>query len=344
MSHISQISQIPHIAEELIARRAISADDVPRLRRELWKDGILDREEARLVFELDHACRERASEWLQFYVDALTEYFVWKAKPRRHVGEEAARFLMDNILRDHRVSGTTELELLINVVHWCESCPEPLALFALSAVKDSVLAPETAVYGSNRAPAVIGAGDVEIVRKVIHAPGSPGGITVTRAEAELMFELNNATVHEENASGWQDLFVKAIANYLMFPRGAPALPDAEESLRRERWLAERRGVGNLFKAIGESAYRLDIPFAEVWESIDPTGAKAARRERVREDARVREALAREAIDEDEAKWLIGQIRADRTLNPAERALLAFIKENATSIHPILRDFMEKAGE
>lgn len=340
MNHVSLISTF---TEELIAKGSIGADDVLRLRQELWKDGIVSREEAEAVFRLDHACGERAPEWTRFYVDALTDYFVWQAKPRRHVSEESARFLIENVLGDGRINGTTELELLVNVAYWCESCPEMLALFALQAIKDSVLSPETAVYGSNRPPAVIGPGDVEIVRRTIYAPGSPGGFTVTQREAELMFELNNATIAAENAPGWGDLFAKAVANFLMFPRGAPIVASADEVLNRERWLQERQGVGDLLANIGKSAARLDIPFREAWEAVDPTGAAQAQRERAADDARIRDAMSRESIDADEAQWLIAQINADGVLHENERRLLAFIRENAHAIDPLLEDYMEKAG-
>ena len=276
-------------------------------------------------------------------MEALTDYFVWQAKPRRYVSEESAQFLIENILSDGRINGTTELELLVNVAYWCESCPETLALFALRAVKESVLTPETAVYGSNRPPAVVGPGDIEVIRRTIYAPGSPGGFTVTQREAELMFELNNATIAAENASGWGDLFVKAVANFLMFPRGGPIVPSADEVMSHERWLKERHGVGDLLANIGKSAARLDIPFREAWDAVDPTGAAQAERDRAADEARTKEALARESIDADEAEWLIGQINADGVLHENERQLLVFIRENAHHIDPILETYMAQAG-
>ena len=93
--------------------------------------------------------------------------------------------------------------------------------------------------------------DVELIRKVIYAPGSPGGFTVTRGEAELLTMLDQATIAEENAPTWPDLFARAVANALMFPRGAPIVPDAREAKRRERWLEQRRGIGELLLGIGK---------------------------------------------------------------------------------------------
>lgn len=340
MAHVTLSSDL---VEEIAAKRSISAEDVLALRREVFRDSVVDPMEAQAVFRLDHACHEKDPSWTQFYVDALTDFFVWQAEPRGYVSEELGRFLIENITGDGRVDGRSELELLINVVHWATACPEELVLFVMNAVRQSVLNPETAIYGSNRPPAVIGPADVEVIRRVIYAGASGGGFTVTRREAELIFELNNATTEVENAPGWNDLFVKAIANHLMFPQGAPAVPSAEEALRRERWLEERRGVGQLLGGMGRAAGSGDVPLSEAWRTFDPFGSEAARAERNREETQVREALSREAIDEGEAKWLIGQIDRDGILHENERALLAFIKQNSPSIHPLLDDLIAKAG-
>ncbi len=340
MAHATLSSDL---VEEIAAKRSISAEDVLALRREVFQDSIVDPMEAQAVFRLDHACQDKDPSWTQFYVDALTDFFVWQAEPRGYVSEELGRFLIENIAGDGQVDGRSELELLINVVHWATACPEELVLFAMNAVRESVLTPETAIFGSNRPPAVIGPTDVEVIRRVIYAGASGGGFTVTRREAELIFELNNATTEVENAPGWNDLFVKAIANHLMFPHGAPVAPNAEEARRRERWLEQRRGVGQLLGDMGRAVGSGDIPLSETWKTFDPFGGKAAREERDREAARVRSAMSRQAIDEDEAKWLIGQIDRDGILHENERALLAFVKQHSPNIHPALNDLMAKAG-
>ncbi len=331
------------LVEEIAAKGSITAEDVLRLRREVFRDSLVDPKEARDVFRLDHACSTKDPAWTQFYVDALTDFFVWQAKPKGYVDQGLGDFLIENIASDGRIDDSSELELLINVIHWAKSCPEQLAVFVLKAVGESVLRPETAAYGSNRPPAVISPADVEIIRKVIYAGASGGGLTVTRTEAELMFDLNDATITAENAPSWSDLFVKAIANHLMFPRGAPVVPDADEALRREAWLKDRRGVGRLLGQMGKALGSGDVPVREAMAEADIFGSRAAKLEREREAARVSEALSREAIDHEEAQWLSARINRDDTLHENERKLLAFIKKNSPSVDPLLDDLFAKAG-
>lgn len=323
------------------AKGSITSDDLLILRQSVFKDGIVDKSEVEAIFELDHNCSEKAAVWGEFYVDALTDYFVWKSQPPKYVSEDDAKFLIENITRNGRVDDATELELLVNIVHWADSVPEDLLVLMLQAVKESVLAPEKAAYGRGRNAGVVTEVDVALVRQAIYGTGSEGSITVTRREADLIFDINNATVASENDPGWADLFVKAIANHLMFPRPAPVAISADEYNRREAWLEESRGVGHLLSEVGRNVATLN--FAEGWSSWDPFGNRAAAERKAKEDARVREALTRESIDEVEARWLLGRIAEDDTVHENERALLAFIKDNSPNVHPLLQDLFKEVS-
>jgi len=315
------------------AKGAISADDLLILRQSVFRDGVVSRAEAETIFRLDSNCIDKAGVWHEFYVDALTDYFVWKSKPPQYVSEEAAGFLIDHIARDGRIAGATALELLVNIVHWADAVPESLTVLMLQAVKDSVLTPDQAAYGRGRNAGVVTAADVLLVRRAIYAPAGEGSYTVSRREAEMIFDINNATVAADNDPAWQDLFVKAIANHLMFPRSAPKAVSAADYERREEWLEERRGVARLLADVGRAAASFDV--AEGWASWDPFGVRAAAERKVREDMRTGEALAREGIDEAEARWLLQRMAEDNTLHENERALLSFIRDNSANVHPLL---------
>ncbi|MDJ0948330.1 MAG: hypothetical protein QNJ94_05365 [Alphaproteobacteria bacterium] len=339
---MNEIAPFTDLIDTLCAKGRISEDDVLKLRRSVFPDGVVSGTEADAVFRLDEACADKDAAWTAFYVDALTDYFLWQSEPRGYVDEALARILIAHIGRDGHVHRMSELELLLNIVHWATQVPEELSVLALNAVRDSVLSPETASYGTNRPPAVISPADVAIVRKVIYGTGSLGSIVVTRREAEVILALNDAVRGAENAPDWRDLFVKAMANHLMFPRPV-SVPSAEEAARREAWLEDRRGVGRLLMDVGKAFARRDIPFDEAWQEIDPFGREQAREAQAKEDRETREALAREAIDAGEAQWLCERMLRDGAISENERALLQFIRDNAPHIDPALEPALSKAG-
>ena len=291
------------------------------------------------MFRLERECQDKAPSWGAFYCDALTDYVVWRREPRGYVDEATADMLMARIIEDGRIHGPTELVLLVNIVHRAELVPPALRVFVLEAVRDSVLAGTDPVYGQDRVPSVIVPVDVEIVRKVVYAAASPGGFTITQCEAELLFELNDATVDADNAQSWQDLFVKGVASYLMFPRGAPVLPSAETVRRREQDAASGPSVGGFLSRVTRAFGRGDVSVGESWKALDLFGSRAEQEAEAREAARRQEATMRESIDGDEARWLTARISADGLLHDNERALLGFIRRNSPAIHPDLERVM-----
>ena len=272
------------LAQDILADGSIDAEEVLRLRRTLFADGVIDRPEADFMFHLDTNSGENDPAWDEFFIEALTGYFVRQQQPAGMLSEEDAAFLADRVQQDGKIELRTEFELLVNVIGKCDLCPDKIVMLALKAVKDSVLEGGGVLFGpTRRRRGVIDAADVAALEKVIYGTGGENGFAIGRAEAETLFDLNDATVEKENDPTWQDLFARAIGNYLMFPRSG------------------------------------------------------------HENARHGEAERRQAIDADEAAWLIDRIERDDVLHDNERALLEYIKSRATSVHASLTPLFERSG-
>ena len=269
------------LAQAILADGSISADEVLQVRRTVFADGGVNRAEAEFIFHLDTSSEGNDSAWDEFFVEALTGYFVRQQQPAGVLSEEDASFPADRVLRDGKIEHRTEFDLLVNVISKSERCPDKIVMLALRAVKDGVLEGGGVLFGpTRRRRGVIDAADVAAVEQVIYGTGGENGFAIGRAEAEMLFDLNDATAEKENDPAWQDLFARAVGNYLMFPR---------------------------------------------------TG---------HECARLGDAERRQAIDADEAAWLIDR---DDILHDNERALLEYIKTRATSIDPSLTPLFERSG-
>lgn len=341
---MSETMVMNDLVDELCAAGRIGADDILALRRAVYADGVTSMEEAQSVFRLDRECSDKDPSWTDFYVQALTDFFVWQAKPKGYVSDELAGHLIRAVEQDGHIDRMSELELLIHVIDRATSAPEALALFVMQAVRDSVLNPGSAAYGSNRPPALITAADAAIIRKVIHAPGGDNSIAVTRREAEFLFDLNDAVDAENADPEWNDVFVKAVACHLMSPSPEPMEMTAEAELKRQAWLEEGPApFGTTLAGVGKALTKGDIPFAEAWREVDPGGYRAAREFREAEAKWIDDAFARETIDPAEAAWLADRLGRDGVLKDNERALLKFIKDNAPQIDAALEPLIAKAG-
>ena len=130
----------------------------------------------------------------------------------------------------------------------------------------------------------------------------------------MLFEINDRVAGARNDASWNDLFVKAIANFVMCASGYQA-PTREEALRHENFLDRADAdIGGFLARMASTggremlaAYRLSVDIDADWEARNQWN-----------DACRRQA---ERIDNVEARWLAERIGKDGRLQENELALV-----------------------
>jgi hypothetical protein len=152
--------------------------------------------------------------------------------------------------------------------------------------------------------------------------------------------LNDRTAHDKNDPSWNDLFVKAIANYVL-GYSRHALATREEASRHETFLdSATPGVGGMLAGMFSGG------LTAISDAMrDPSGlfddGESSRRARTDAfDTGVRQA---ERVEAAEARWLAGKIGADGSMHDNERALLKFIGATASEIHDDLKPLLAKVA-
>jgi hypothetical protein len=326
----------PQVAR-MISRNAVDDSDVLYLRREVYGDGIVSRQEADGLFALDRAIKDTPESWLHFFVEAVSDYLVEREEPRGYISEANAEWLVSSISTDGQVDTRSELELLVKAIEKADSVPASLAAFALKQVSLAVVDGRGVLArGRMLQRGIIGETEVELLRRILYAAGGAGNIAITREEAEVLFAINDRTIEANNHPAWSELFTKAIACSLMAVSGYAA-PSREEALRREEWLNDTSvNLGGFFSRIfsgGLGAYADALRQKSGSESYyagrnAETGANRASAERV---------------ESAEAEWLAERIGRDGVLHKNELQLLAFLKAESPDIHPALKPLLDKVA-
>jgi hypothetical protein len=322
----------------IAATGRILPTDVRKLRADVFGNGVVSAEEAEWVIALDETVGERCPDWAEFYIGALTDYLVRQERPEGYVSDANAAWLIERISRDGVVGTASELELLIKVLEVAVSAPPSLSAFALRQVAAAVVDGNGPLAnGRFLSPGEIGDADVELVRRILFAYGGGGAIGISREEAEVLFDLNDQSREADNHPAWSDLFVKAVANFLMASRGYSVL-SREDALRREAWLDEPpAGVSALFGSITSAL--LSNGLRGVWAAWREEETAQALRNREAEAA----IAAAEIVTFQEVRWLADRIGRDGVIHDNERALLAFLREESPDIHPSLRTLLDTAA-
>jgi hypothetical protein len=322
----------------LTSKNKITAEDVTMLRREVFADGVVTRGEAEALFALDQTARDKCGEWAPFFVEAVTDYIVHQEKPEGYISEQNADWLVRTVSRDGMVDSRTELELLVHVLEEAKSSPDQLSAYALEQVAHAVIDGKgPMMHGGSLVPGHIAKAEVDLLRRILYAYGGDGNIAISKAEAEVLFRINDRTAAADNDPSWNDLFVKAIANHVMCATGYEP-PTREVALRHETFLDESSpALGGFFSRMVSGG------FAAILEAYHSPGDIEAEWEARN---RAAEALARraETIDASEAEWLAERVGGgQRPLRDNERALLTLIRHASPQIHPALKPLLDKVA-
>jgi len=221
------MSKLTELKAEVLEDGIIDAAEVAKIEAIIYEDGKIDEEEAIFMFEVNDAVsgKENAPEWTALFVKAISDYVLADDTTPGVVDADEATFLIASIQGDDVVDAA-ELALLVNLAVKAEAInSEDLIAFTLDAVKAAVIA-----------DGVVDAEEVAMIRAVIYGEGGAAGSAIDRTEADMLFDINDATTDNEgHDAGWVELFVEAISSHVLDDAESPNEIDADEG----DWLVGR---------------------------------------------------------------------------------------------------------
>jgi hypothetical protein len=333
---VTMTSQVfEKLTADIAARGAITPDDVLALRRAAYPDGIIARSEVEALLALERSTGSTSCpEWKALVIEALVDHVVHQTEPVGAVADGETEWLIG--ILNGRVATPVELEALVAILEAARAMPPALSAFALQQVKDGCLTGEgPTARGRCHYSRVVDAADVELLRRMLFASGGDGSIDVTRAEAEVLFDLHDQTVGQDNDPGFSDLFVKAIAQHVLAASGRQV--PTRDALFRRMDGREGTGVFGVFDRLRAAGFT--SPFSGVaallrspQEAVEATYADLNRHR-----------AAAAAIGADEAAWLARRIMRDGRPTDAEKALLTFILDANGNLDPSLAELLARAA-
>lgn len=319
--------------DAIAERGSIREADADELRRAVYQDGGISLDEAERLIALNGACPVQAAEWSDLFREALTDYIVNQSEPDGYITQANADWLISRLAPDGLVRSRKELDLIVHVIDHARWSPAVLVAFALAQVAYAVRSGDGPLRTISQT-ATIDDDEVELVRRIIYAFGGDGNVAITRAEAEMLCDINDSLDAETVNPAWTELYVKAMANVLLANSGY-AVPNREAALRSEAWLEERGELSpfELVKSI--TRFSLDDVIGDYRKQSIEESTLA------RLDRQYRELVTGEELDADEADWLAERLARDGELTPAETALISYIKELDAEIDPRFDELLER---
>ena len=113
---------------DLLAAGIIDADEVAKLKEVLYEDGVIDKEEANFLFEINDAVTGKDNDpaWETFFIQAIADFLLKDEVSPGEIDADEAAWLVEKIGADGQVDGT-EKALLEKLQKEAKSFPETLA-------------------------------------------------------------------------------------------------------------------------------------------------------------------------------------------------------------------------
>ena len=207
----------PAIIRAILETKSLESSEILTLRRWFYGDGMIHEEDAVAMFAANRVLGGRNVEFNKLFVEALTDFVVYQQKPTGRVCAEQAQWLIDQMGGPGgHVETVSEIDLLVNIMEEAHEIPTELATFAISQVKHAAITGEgPAARGRVHFSRTVDGRDVELLSRMLEKSGGTLGASVSREEADLLFDIADACSSSPNDHAWDQLFARAIANHLL---------------------------------------------------------------------------------------------------------------------------------
>ena len=235
-------ASLDDLAKDIIEDGIVDADEVKGMRERLYADGIIDREEADFLFSINDAVSGNDNDpgWKELFVEALTKHVLEDEVSPDEVDEDEAKYLIAKIQADGKVD-EIELALLVNIIASAKKTTDSLQRFVLDSMKPVILE-----------DGIVDAQEVEMMKKVIYGTGGGAGEGVDRAEADFLFDINDAVSGKANDPSWKDFFVEAISKHVLEDEVSPGEIDDDEAAYLMQKIQADGQVDDIEKALLEN--------------------------------------------------------------------------------------------
>jgi len=302
----------------------VTANEVLFLRRTVFEDGIVCTEELDAIFALGERAPDGDPEWLQFFAEAVSDYYLREEEPQGYLTPEEFASLQVRITRNDGHANALERCLLVKLMEIAVRTPPEMARFTGEQFKQAILKkPEGPLVEKE---------DAMLLRRYLFAAGGDGNVAITRAEAELLFDINDAVQTANNSPAWTELFVQGVVNHLMAHLGYTA-PSREEAFRRNAWAKDQStNVGGFFKRM------LSGGLGAVKDAYSQGSLHEEHNAKRDEDA----AIAAQ-VTQSEADWLAGRIGRDGAFDNNELQLIERMRELENDLPENLKALLTRAA-
>lgn len=333
-----------HIAGKVLERVQASGRiedvDVMAMRRFVFDSGSIEPDTVRRLFDIERVRKVHNPEWSDLFCEAVVDLAIHRTPPAGHLSAENAEWLIAEIGEREDARSDTELEALAAIVEKAREVPPAFSAYVLRQIKTAVVQSDGVdARGARLTPGAVGAPELKLLRRVLWGAEAGGHLAISREEAEALFDIADATTGAANDPAWNDLFARAVGNYLL---GATARASLPRAAALQAWDKDyETDVVHVLTSFLNGAAKM---FEGGWAAAAPgegtLGEEVEKAVAADEAARAKARDGAARLVGEKADWLVDRVRRNGLVSGPEAELLAFVRREANLLSPELRALVE----
>ena len=110
------MTRLDQFARHVAQSGTVMAEDIAELRRAIYQDGVVSRQEGEALFEIERARTAHSDAWSELFVEALTDYAIKQEPPEGYLSEDTTTWITGEISKRKTPSTDAKVELVINII------------------------------------------------------------------------------------------------------------------------------------------------------------------------------------------------------------------------------------
>jgi hypothetical protein len=198
--------------------KRVAASDVVSLWREVYAEGVRERQDADSLIAFDRQYADPSPEWQTFFAAAIADHVLRRSVMPGVVTADAGIWLIGALAPSGHLTTPGALAALASIAEQARVLPASFAAFAIRKLwTRPAVSQDTAVAKPAHFMPALPSHEISKIQKVLKAAAGEGDAPVSAAEADALFDLHDTFAAKPMPATFDTLFFRAITNYL---RGA----------------------------------------------------------------------------------------------------------------------------
>lgn len=203
------------LLRELAKSPVIDDRDLEALDRAFYRRGGVDRQCAAEIFHANRIMRDRHHGWMEFYLEALTDFFLEYHEDGFFLPDGAGAILLAWLGEGTPVADIGERRLILRLLLKADDVPERFERRVLDALSENLLEHSERWLGNgSREAGVIDVLDMQLLRKSVYGAGRKAPNRISSVAADFLADLDRRALSFMEPGAWRSLLIDALALHL----------------------------------------------------------------------------------------------------------------------------------